>query len=240
MKTEIQRDRVVQSHKASRCLIDFRTQAESMGSGVGKSVFKSWFPLACYMTKAHELLFPPLQNGTKKKCPLVWIVKIKWEKHLACASHRVNIQKIFIIAIKPKPTYFPHSRRPLPSCGKWKGEINKMLQEFRGEQDCFCLWWSIKVSCNTGTWSSRADRLGLPLAVQQKWIRLVSMRMWVGSLALLRGSGLWCCHELWCRSQMWLRSRVAVALVWAGSCSSESTSSLGTPICLRCGLKKQK
>ena len=28
-----------------------------------------------------------------------------------------------------------------------------------------------------------------------------------------------CCHELWCKSQ--LRSGVAVAVAWAGSCSSK-------------------
>ena len=39
---------------------------------------------------------------------------------------------------------------------------------------------------------------------------------------------------------MWLRSCLAVAVVLAGSCSSNSTSGLGTSICPRCGPKKQK
>ena len=38
-------------------------------------------------------------------------------------------------------------------------------------------------------------RTGVPYVVQWKWIWLVSMKMWVWSLALL------CCHELRCRSQ---------------------------------------
>ena len=42
-------------------------------------------------------------------------------------------------------------------------------------------------------------------------------------LALLRGLGIQCCREPWCRSQTWLESHVAVALVWASSCSSYST-----------------
>ena len=46
------------------------------------------------------------------------------------------------------------------------------------------------------------------------------------------------CHELWCRSKTWLGSGIAVAV--AGSCSSDSTPSLGTSICCRCGPKKQK
>ena len=33
------------------------------------------------------------------------------------------------------------------------------------------------------------------------------------------------CHELWCRSQMRLGSHVAVAVVLAGTCSSDSTPS---------------
>ena len=50
----------------------------------------------------------------------------------------------------------------------------------------------------------------------------------------------WYCCELWCRSQTWLRSRVAVAVAWVSSCSSNSAPSLGTSICHRYGPKKQK
>ena len=45
-----------------------------------------------------------------------------------------------------------------------------------------------------------------------------------------------CCRELWCRSQTWLRSCIAVA----GSCSFDSTPSLGISICCECGPKKKK
>ena len=48
------------------------------------------------------------------------------------------------------------------------------------------------------------------------------------------------CHELWCRSQTQLRSSIAMAVVWVGSCSSDSTPSLGTSVCHRCGPKKIK
>ena len=37
---------------------------------------------------------------------------------------------------------------------------------------------------------------------------------------------------------MWLRSCIAVAVVDAGSCSSDSSLSTGTSICRRCGPKK--
>ena len=37
--------------------------------------------------------------------------------------------------------------------------------------------------------------------------------MQVGSLALLSGLRIRCCHELWCRPQAWLRSCVGVAVV---------------------------
>ena len=42
---------------------------------------------------------------------------------------------------------------------------------------------------------------------------LVSMRMWVQSLASRSGLRIQHCHELWCKSQMQLRSGVAMAVV---------------------------
>ena len=64
------------------------------------------------------------------------------------------------------------------------------------------------------------------------------MRIRVQSLASLSGVGIWHYHELWYRSQMWLR--VAVAVVKAGSCCSNSTPSLETSICCASSPKKQK
>ena len=62
--------------------------------------------------------------------------------------------------------------------------------------------------------------------------------MQVRSLALLIGLGIWHCHELWCRLQTQLGSSIAVAVASAGSCSSDSTPSLGTVVCRGCGPKK--
>ena len=42
---------------------------------------------------------------------------------------------------------------------------------------------------------------------------LVSEKMWVRSLALLRGLRISCCRELWCTKQTQLGSGVAVAMV---------------------------
>ena len=66
------------------------------------------------------------------------------------------------------------------------------------------------------------------------------MRTLFQSLASLSGLRIQSCHELWCRLQMRLRSDVAVALVQAGGYNSDSTPSLGTSICRRCGPKKTK
>ena len=46
--------------------------------------------------------------------------------------------------------------------------------------------------------------------------------------------------ELWCWLPTQLGSGVAVAVTLAGGCSSDSTPSLGTSICHRCGPKKRK
>uniref|UniRef100_A0A8D0WRM8 FAM13A-like domain-containing protein n=1 Tax=Sus scrofa TaxID=9823 RepID=A0A8D0WRM8_PIG len=56
----------------------------------------------------------------------------------------------------------------------------------------------------------------------------------------LSGLRTWRCRELWCRSQIRLGSGVAVAVVEAGSCSSNSAPSLGTSIYSGCGPKKKK
>ena len=55
--------------------------------------------------------------------------------------------------------------------------------------------------------------LGVPIMVQWKRIPLGTMRLGVGSLALLSGLRIRYCHELWCTWQIWLRSHVAVAVV---------------------------
>ena len=54
----------------------------------------------------------------------------------------------------------------------------------------------------------------------------------VQSLASLSGLGI-----LWHRMQTRLRSGIALAVAQAGSCSSDSTPSLGTYICCRCSPK---
>ena len=69
------------------------------------------------------------------------------------------------------------------------------------------------------------------------------MKMWVYSLASLSGLRMWCCCELWCRSQIRLGFYVAVAVVRAGSYSSDLTPSLGLLLgfhMLESSPKKQK
>ena len=79
-----------------------------------------------------------------------------------------------------------------------------------------------------------------PIVAQQKQIRLVTMRLQVCSLASISGLRIQHCYELWYRSWTWLRSGIAVAVVWASSCSSGLTPCLGTSIYCRCGPKKPK
>ena len=67
----------------------------------------------------------------------------------------------------------------------------------------------------------------------------VSLRTRVQSLASISGLRIWHCHKLWHRSWMRLGSGIAVAVVSAGSCSSDSTPSLGTSTCCRSGSKKR-
>ena len=64
--------------------------------------------------------------------------------------------------------------------------------------------------------------------------------MKVQSLVILSGLRILSCCKLQYRSQMWLGSGVAVAVVWAGSCNSDLSPSLGTSICHRCSPKKMQ
>ena len=54
---------------------------------------------------------------------------------------------------------------------------------------------------------------GVPVVAQQCQIQLVSMRMWVQSLALISGLRIQCCCELCCRSKMQLGSGVFMVVV---------------------------
>ena len=69
---------------------------------------------------------------------------------------------------------------------------------------------------------------------------LVSIRIWVQSLAFLNGLRIQPCCELWCRSQTQFGFLIAVAVAKAGSCSSDLIPSLGTSICCGYGPKKSE
>ena len=70
---------------------------------------------------------------------------------------------------------------------------------------------------------------GVPIVAQWKRIRLGTMRWRVQSLASLSGLRIWLLLCAGCRLQTWLGSGVAVAVVWAGSCSSDETPAWEAP-----------
>ena len=80
---------------------------------------------------------------------------------------------------------------------------------------------------------------GVPIVAQRKPVWLGTVRLRVPSLASLSGLRILRGRALWCRSQTRLGSRVALAVVQAGSCSSDATPSLGTSMCRRCGPEKK-
>ena len=82
---------------------------------------------------------------------------------------------------------------------------------------------------------------GLPIVAQRKRIALVFMRMWVRSLASPSRLKIRHCYKLRRMSQMQLGSGIAVAVLEASSCSSDSTPCLGisTYYC-RCSPKRKK
>ena len=122
------------------------------------------------------------------------------------------------------------------------------------------LWWGMVIKGEKAMWEWRQEVYGKSLlsaqflsepktALKNKvwefllWLSgsgtsLVSTECGCGSLALLSGLRILCCHKLWHRSQTRLGSGIATALAKARSCSSNSTPSLGTFVCHRCSLKK--
>ena len=95
--------------------------------------------------------------------------------------------------------------------------------------------WIIDRNVNETVWNS-----GVPIAAQQKWTWLVSMRRRVRFPAPLSALRIQGCPEPRCRSQMQLGSHIDVAVVQASSCSFDWTPSLGTSIGCQCGCKKAK
>ena len=93
---------------------------------------------------------------------------------------------------------------------------------------------------NLCQWRPSLILLAFPLWLSGLRAWLVSMRMQVWSLALLRGLRVEHCSELQHTSQMWLRSSVALAVVQAYSCRSNSTPSLGTWYAAGVALKRKK
>ena len=82
------------------------------------------------------------------------------------------------------------------------------------------------------TWSSRSGAVEMnPTRIHEDVGLTPGLTQWVKDPAL---------PELWCRSQTQLGSDVSVAVAVAGSCSSDSTPSLGTSTCFRCSPKKTK
>ena len=62
----------------------------------------------------------------------------------------------------------------------------------------------------------------VPRVAQLKRIQLVSVRTRVRSLTSLSGLRIQCCGKLWSSSQIWLGSHIAMVVVQASSCSSDS------------------
>ena len=96
-----------------------------------------------------------------------------------------------------------------------------------------------KFRTNTYTLLYIEQITGVSIVAQQKRIQPETMRLPVKSLASLSGLRIQRCRELQCRLKTQLSFGVAVAVVQAGSCSSNQTPSLGSSICHGCGPKKQ-
>ena len=142
--------------------------------------------------------------------------------------------------VKPGPNL---SSNPLPDMPLPEGFWHPLLVSFLNyNTESFVQRWQTIQPLNTyiNKYISQSINKGVPVVALQKQIWLASLRMQVWSLGSLRGLRIGHRCELWCRLQTWLRSGVVVAVAGAGagSCSSDSTPSLGTSICCEYGPKK--
>ena len=96
--------------------------------------------------------------------------------------------------------------------------INNQKLQFKTPMHCYYVLTKL----------AKIKKTGVPVMAQ--WLTNLTRNhgLRVQSLPLLSGLRIWCRHELWCRLKMRLRSCVAVALVLADGCSSDSTPSHGS------------
>ena len=99
----------------------------------------------------------------------------------------------------------------LPEPLQWQCWVFNLLNH----RECshYLLLIASLLTYNSHTIKFKVYTLGVPIVAQWKWTQLVSMSMWVWSLASLSALSTWDCYELWYKSQMWLRSYIAVAVV---------------------------
>ena len=104
----------------------------------------------------------------------------------------------------------------------------------------YCGYWFILIfSCHFIYHFLKLFCVGVPIVAQQKWTRLISLRICFQYLPLISGLRMQHYCELWYRLNMQLGSGVAVAEVQADICSSDSIPSLEIPYAMSVALKKQ-
>ena len=184
------------------------------------------------MTSEHPPAFLIAANSSAvaAECKLLAVPAVSKNNELRDGQSPSGSLSIFLT--------FPEAGNPTKSCGQavWKifrqfySTVCLSTTEYMQRQAAFKFLFLFFVKIGR-FFSFLKSEIGVPIVAHWKQIWLVSMRVRNQSLALLSGLKIRHCCELYRRSQMWLGSCVAVAVVWASSCTSDSTPSLGTSIC---------
>ena len=119
-------------------------------------------------------------------------------------SYRINTYTLIPVVWNKQTNKKPPTKYTLKNTQKWSG---------RPSSELIISDYNKRLLLKSSCWGAVG---WVQLQEFQLWFsglrtRLVSMRIWVQSLAWISGLRIQCCLEPWCRSQMQLRSRAAVA-----------------------------
>ena len=106
--------------------------------------------------------------------------------------------------------------------------------------NCSKVLWVLRIEYDQSHWRHKNEYGGVPCVAERVKDLMLSLRMWVQSLALFSGLRIWRCHKLWHRLQMLLRSSVAMAVAQSGATAQIQPLACELPYATGVAVKRKK